>query len=256
MKRQWPGRIPSRLPLPGRDRRHRSRAAFRRSTGSSARRSSSPIAKAASTISSTSSQCDDLSRRSRSSAGSSIRRCGSWHQDVIEGRIERKTIAVVLLDEVGEEAWRWVVDGRLPGEMDRSGIGRGRQRGRGRERGFRSSRSDPAVIALNAIRVRRMRPRAALRLAWLGRARSAAARNARAFGPLALTFRRARDQRVASPPPVVRTVDNHLLVLSPRLSLTLALSRPTRTSLRRPRTKRGRYGSPGIYPGGSAGSLH
>src|SRR5262249_10395375 len=38
----------------------------------------------------------------------------SWHQDVIEGRIERKTIAVILLDEVGGEAWRWVVADAYP----------------------------------------------------------------------------------------------------------------------------------------------
>jgi phage tail-like protein len=37
-----------------------------------------------------------------------------WHQDVIEGRIERKTMAVVLLDEAGEEAWRWIVADAYP----------------------------------------------------------------------------------------------------------------------------------------------
>jgi phage tail-like protein len=37
-----------------------------------------------------------------------------WHQDVIEGRIERKTLAVVLLDERGEEAWRWIIDKAYP----------------------------------------------------------------------------------------------------------------------------------------------
>jgi phage tail-like protein len=37
-----------------------------------------------------------------------------WHQDVIEGRIERKTLAIVLLDEVGAEAWRWVVADAYP----------------------------------------------------------------------------------------------------------------------------------------------
>lgn len=79
------------------------------------------------------------------------------------------------------------------------------------------------MIALNAIRVRHMRPRAALRLAWLGGVRSVA-RAPRGFGPLAFTFRRWRDRKASAPPPAVRTVDGKLLVLSPRLSLTLALS--------------------------------
>lgn len=80
------------------------------------------------------------------------------------------------------------------------------------------------MIVLNAIRVRHMRPRAALRLAWLGGARSAVTRAPHGFGPLAFTFRRWRDRKVSAPPPAVRTVDGKLLVLSPRLSLTLALS--------------------------------
>ena len=80
------------------------------------------------------------------------------------------------------------------------------------------------MIALNPIRIRRMRPRAALRLAWRGRIRAAAARKAGAFDPLAFTFRRSRERKAAGPPPAMRTVDDHLLVLSPRLSLTLALS--------------------------------
>jgi phage tail-like protein len=37
-----------------------------------------------------------------------------WHQDVIDGRIQRKTIAVVLLDEAGNEAWRWIVSDAYP----------------------------------------------------------------------------------------------------------------------------------------------
>lgn len=37
-----------------------------------------------------------------------------WHQDVIDGRIERKTIAVVLLDESGNEVWRWIVSDAYP----------------------------------------------------------------------------------------------------------------------------------------------
>ena len=31
-----------------------------------------------------------------------------WHQDVINGIVNRETIAVVLLDDTGEEVWRWI----------------------------------------------------------------------------------------------------------------------------------------------------
>ena len=31
-----------------------------------------------------------------------------WHQEVIGGTVERRTISVLLLDEQGEEAWRWI----------------------------------------------------------------------------------------------------------------------------------------------------
>lgn len=37
-----------------------------------------------------------------------------WHQQVIDGEIRRRTIAVVLRDERGAEAARWVVDGAFP----------------------------------------------------------------------------------------------------------------------------------------------
>jgi phage tail-like protein len=37
-----------------------------------------------------------------------------WHQDVIAGTIRRKTISVVLLDQAGDEAWRWVCVGAFP----------------------------------------------------------------------------------------------------------------------------------------------
>jgi hypothetical protein len=80
------------------------------------------------------------------------------------------------------------------------------------------------VIALHALRVRHMLPRAALRLACFGGTRRAVARKVRTISPLALTFRRWGYSAASSPPPVMRTVDGQLLVLSPRLSLTLALS--------------------------------
>jgi phage tail-like protein len=37
-----------------------------------------------------------------------------WHRDVIAGNVQRKTISVVLLDEVGSEVWRWVLAEAFP----------------------------------------------------------------------------------------------------------------------------------------------
>lgn len=37
-----------------------------------------------------------------------------WHEDVVRGDIERRTVSVILLDEVGEEAWRWVFVDAFP----------------------------------------------------------------------------------------------------------------------------------------------
>lgn len=37
-----------------------------------------------------------------------------WHQDVINGTVERKTVSVVLVDETGQEAWRWICAGAFP----------------------------------------------------------------------------------------------------------------------------------------------
>lgn len=37
-----------------------------------------------------------------------------WHQKVIVGTIERKTISVMLLDPIGAEVWRWVLAGAFP----------------------------------------------------------------------------------------------------------------------------------------------
>lgn len=31
-----------------------------------------------------------------------------WHHDVVGGTVERKTISVLLLDEAGDEVWRWI----------------------------------------------------------------------------------------------------------------------------------------------------
>lgn len=37
-----------------------------------------------------------------------------WHQDVILGDVRRETISVVLLDEAGQEAWRWICADAFP----------------------------------------------------------------------------------------------------------------------------------------------
>ena len=41
-------------------------------------------------------------------------RLWDWHQSVVAGRIERKTLSVVLLDETGTEVWRWICAGAYP----------------------------------------------------------------------------------------------------------------------------------------------
>ncbi|MEZ5875579.1 MAG: phage tail protein [Hyphomicrobiales bacterium] len=37
-----------------------------------------------------------------------------WHEDVVRGEIERRTLSVILLDEAGEEAWRWICADAFP----------------------------------------------------------------------------------------------------------------------------------------------
>lgn len=49
-----------------------------------------------------------------------------WHQDVVAGRIERKTVSVVLQDEQQQEKWRWVLRDAYPvkwsgGELNATG---------------------------------------------------------------------------------------------------------------------------------------
>ena len=49
-----------------------------------------------------------------------------WHQDVIGGTIERRTITLTLLNEAGEQAWLLTVEGAYPakwsgGELDAMG---------------------------------------------------------------------------------------------------------------------------------------
>lgn len=37
-----------------------------------------------------------------------------WHDDVVEGAIQRRTITVALHDEADEEVWRWLVERAFP----------------------------------------------------------------------------------------------------------------------------------------------
>jgi phage tail-like protein len=37
-----------------------------------------------------------------------------WHQEVIAGRVVRRTISLLLLDPAGEEAWRWIAVEAFP----------------------------------------------------------------------------------------------------------------------------------------------
>lgn len=43
-----------------------------------------------------------------------------WHNDVIDGRIERNNIAIILLDEEGGQAWRWVCADAYPAKWSGS----------------------------------------------------------------------------------------------------------------------------------------
>ena len=38
----------------------------------------------------------------------------SWHEEVVEGRIRRRTLTVTLLDETGAEVWRWLIERAFP----------------------------------------------------------------------------------------------------------------------------------------------
>lgn len=45
-----------------------------------------------------------------------------WHQDVIDGSVERKTISVVLKDAVGVEKWRWIALDAYPAKWSGSDL--------------------------------------------------------------------------------------------------------------------------------------
>ncbi len=37
-----------------------------------------------------------------------------WHQNVVDGRVERKSGRILLFDSAGAEKWRWTFDGAFP----------------------------------------------------------------------------------------------------------------------------------------------
>lgn len=37
-----------------------------------------------------------------------------WHQDVVAGRINRRTVHVILLDSTGSDTWRWSFEEAYP----------------------------------------------------------------------------------------------------------------------------------------------
>jgi phage tail-like protein len=37
-----------------------------------------------------------------------------WHQDVVDGRIQRRQMNVILIDIAGRDTWRWVVEKAYP----------------------------------------------------------------------------------------------------------------------------------------------
>ena len=38
----------------------------------------------------------------------------NWHEDVIQGRIQRRTVTLGLHNEADEEVWRWIFDAAFP----------------------------------------------------------------------------------------------------------------------------------------------
>jgi phage tail-like protein len=38
----------------------------------------------------------------------------AWHQDVVNGKIERRQVTLVLINTAGEDTWRWVFEGAYP----------------------------------------------------------------------------------------------------------------------------------------------
>ena len=38
----------------------------------------------------------------------------NWHQDVVNGNVQRKMVYVVLVDSAGQETWRWCLQDAFP----------------------------------------------------------------------------------------------------------------------------------------------
>ena len=45
-----------------------------------------------------------------------------WHQDVVNGKIERRQVTVALTDAAGKDVWRWVFDKAYPVKWSGSGL--------------------------------------------------------------------------------------------------------------------------------------
>lgn len=38
----------------------------------------------------------------------------NWHQDIVNGKVERKTVFIILMDSEGNEKWRWSFEHAYP----------------------------------------------------------------------------------------------------------------------------------------------
>ena len=45
-----------------------------------------------------------------------------WHQSVIDGQVERKTLSVMLVDDGGNEVWRWICADAFPSKWSLSDL--------------------------------------------------------------------------------------------------------------------------------------
>ncbi len=43
-----------------------------------------------------------------------IQEMWEWHQDVVNGRFERQNLSIILLDEAGNDKWRWEIEAAFP----------------------------------------------------------------------------------------------------------------------------------------------
>jgi phage tail-like protein len=45
-----------------------------------------------------------------------------WHQDVVNGKIEKRQVNVILIDTIGRDTWRWVFEQAYPIKWSGSGL--------------------------------------------------------------------------------------------------------------------------------------